>query len=68
MKLKRLSVQNLRSFMERQDLSLDEDITILIGPNGGGKTNRVRHHTLKNPRRPRAGANEIGAGSLSSKP
>ena len=25
--------------MERQDLALDGDISILIGPNGGGKTN-----------------------------
>lgn len=39
MKVKRFSVQNVRSFMERQDLTLDGDISILIGPNGGGKTN-----------------------------
>jgi len=39
MKIKRFSVQNVRSFMERQDLALDGDISILIGPNGGGKTN-----------------------------
>lgn len=39
MKVKRFSVQNVRSFMERQDLALDGDISILIGPNGGGKTN-----------------------------
>ncbi|MBL8073664.1 MAG: AAA family ATPase [Nitrospira sp.] len=39
MRLKRFSLQNARSFMERQDLFLDGDISILIGPNGGGKTN-----------------------------
>lgn len=39
MKVKQFSLQNVRSFMERQDLTLDGDISILIGPNGGGKTN-----------------------------
>ena len=39
MRLKRFSLQNARSFMERQDLLIDGDISILIGPNGGGKTN-----------------------------
>jgi putative ATP-dependent endonuclease of OLD family len=39
MKLKRFSVQNVRSFMERETLEIDGDISILIGPNGGGKTN-----------------------------
>ena len=39
MKVKRLSIQNVRSFMERQTLELDGAISILIGPNGGGKTN-----------------------------
>lgn len=39
MKVKRFSVQNVRSFMERETLEIDGDISILIGPNGGGKTN-----------------------------
>ena len=39
MKLRKLAVQNIRSFMERQELLLDGNISILIGPNGGGKTN-----------------------------
>jgi putative ATP-dependent endonuclease of the OLD family len=39
MKLRKLAVQNVRSFMERQELLLDGNISILIGPNGGGKTN-----------------------------
>ena len=29
----------MRSFLERQELLLDGDISIIIGPNGGGKTN-----------------------------
>jgi putative ATP-dependent endonuclease of the OLD family len=39
MKLRRVSVENVRSFLEKQELRLDGDISILIGPNGGGKTN-----------------------------
>ena len=39
MKITRFSVQNVRSFMERESLELDGKISILIGPNGGGKTN-----------------------------
>jgi putative ATP-dependent endonuclease of the OLD family len=39
MKLRKLAIQNVRSFLERQDLILDGEISILIGPNGGGKTN-----------------------------
>lgn len=39
MKLRRVAVQNVRSFLERQELQLPGDISILIGPNGGGKTN-----------------------------
>lgn len=39
MHLKRLTLQNVRSFKERVDLSCDGPITILIGPNGSGKTN-----------------------------
>ena len=39
MKIKRISLKNVRSFLERQELLLDGDISIIIGPNGGGKTN-----------------------------
>jgi predicted ATP-dependent endonuclease of OLD family len=39
MKVKRIAVTNVRSFLERQELLLDGDISIIIGPNGGGKTN-----------------------------
>jgi putative ATP-dependent endonuclease of the OLD family len=39
MKLRRVVVENFRSFLHRQELVLDGDISILIGPNGGGKTN-----------------------------
>ena len=39
MLLKKISVENVRSFLDRQELLLDSLITIIIGPNGGGKTN-----------------------------
>lgn len=39
MKIKKIAVTNVRSFFERQELLLDGDISIIIGPNGGGKTN-----------------------------
>lgn len=39
MKIKKIAITNVRSFLERQELLLDGDISIIIGPNGGGKTN-----------------------------
>ncbi|MFT3930281.1 MAG: AAA family ATPase [Spongiibacteraceae bacterium] len=39
MKVKKIAVTNVRSFLERQELLLDGEISIIIGPNGGGKTN-----------------------------
>lgn len=39
MLLRRIAVENVRSFLERQEILLDGPISILIGPNGGGKTN-----------------------------
>lgn len=39
MLLRRISVENVRSFLDRQDLVIDGNIAIIIGPNGGGKTN-----------------------------
>jgi putative ATP-dependent endonuclease of OLD family len=39
MLLRRISIENVRSFLERQELLVDGQISIVIGPNGGGKTN-----------------------------
>lgn len=39
MLVKRIAVENVRSFLDRAELLLDGDLSILIGPNGGGKTN-----------------------------
>jgi len=39
MLLRKLAIENVRSFLERQELDLDGQISIIIGPNGGGKTN-----------------------------
>ena len=39
MLVKRVAIQNIRSFLDREELVLDGPITIVIGPNGGGKTN-----------------------------
>lgn len=39
MLIKRVAVENVRSFLDRAELMLDGPLTIVIGPNGGGKTN-----------------------------
>lgn len=39
MKLRRFYVENVRSFLTPAELQLDGDIGIVVGPNGGGKTN-----------------------------
>ena len=39
MKLTRLSVENIRSFGRRETIDFNDDFTILIGPNAGGKSN-----------------------------
>jgi putative ATP-dependent endonuclease of OLD family len=39
MRIKRLSIENVRSFLHRQEIFFHTDISIVIGPNGGGKTN-----------------------------
>ncbi|MDH4870989.1 AAA family ATPase [Pseudomonas sp. BN515] len=39
MLIRRVAVENARSFLGRAELSLDGPISIIIGPNGGGKTN-----------------------------
>jgi len=60
MKLRRVAIANVRSFLGRQELHFPGPISILIGPNGGGKTNvldvvshALRVHLLKSwtPRR-----------------
>jgi predicted ATPase len=37
--IRKLSIENVRSFLDRREISFDGNISILIGPNGGGKTN-----------------------------
>ncbi len=39
MLVRRIAIENTRSFLDRAELMLDGPITIVIGPNGGGKTN-----------------------------
>jgi putative ATP-dependent endonuclease of the OLD family len=39
MLIRKIVVQNVRSFLDRAELSLDGLVSIVIGPNGGGKTN-----------------------------
>jgi putative ATP-dependent endonuclease of OLD family len=41
MKLRKVRLENIRSFLEPEELLIDGDISILIGPNGGGKTNLI---------------------------
>jgi chromosome segregation protein len=40
-KIKRLSVQGFKSFMDRLDLTFPEGISGIVGPNGCGKSNVV---------------------------
>lgn len=39
MRLREIQVENVRSFLQPAILQIDSNICILIGPNGGGKTN-----------------------------
>jgi len=39
MLIKKITIQNVRSFLDRREISFDGPISIIIGPNGGGKTN-----------------------------
>lgn len=56
MLIRNLSIQNVRSFLDRREISFDGNISILIGPNGGGKTNlldtlvaMLRRHVFNAP-------------------
>jgi len=42
MKLRRLAITNVASYKDRTEFLFPDGITILIGPNGGGKTNLQR--------------------------
>lgn len=37
--IRKLSIENVRSFLDRREIDFEGNISILIGPNGGGKTN-----------------------------
>src|SRR3546814_809224 len=39
MLLRRVALENVRSFLDRVELAVEGHMSILIGPNGGGKTN-----------------------------
>lgn len=39
MKVRRVLIENVRSFLDPEELVIDGNISIIIGPNGGGKTN-----------------------------
>lgn len=39
MLVRRVAIENVRSFLDRAELLVDGPVTIVIGPNGGGKTN-----------------------------
>lgn len=39
MLVKKIIIENVRSFLERREMLFDGSISIIIGPNGGGKTN-----------------------------
>lgn len=56
MLIRKLSIENVRSFLDRREISFDGNISILIGPNGGGKTNlldtlvgMLRRHVFNAP-------------------
>ena len=37
----RVAIENVRAFLDRAEFMPDCPITIVIGPNGGGKTNHL---------------------------
>lgn len=56
MLIRKLSIENVRSFLDRREIIFDGNISILVGPNGGGKTNlldtlvtMLRRHVFNAP-------------------
>ena len=54
MKIKKLVLENVKSFKDRTEIELDRNINIFIGPNAGGKSNLLdiisivlRHYFIK---------------------
>jgi AAA15 family ATPase/GTPase len=54
MKLKTITIENVKSFRERTSIEFDKSFNILIGPNAGGKSNLldiitivIRHYFVK---------------------
>jgi len=39
MLIRKIAVENVRSFLDRQEMTFEGFISIIVGPNGGGKTN-----------------------------
>lgn len=39
MLIRKIAIENVRSFLDRREMLFDGNISIVIGPNGGGKTN-----------------------------
>ena len=39
MLIRKIAIENVRSFLDRREMLFDGGISIIIGPNGGGKTN-----------------------------
>jgi len=46
MKINSLKVKNVKSFREEEHVTLNDDFNILIGPNGGGKSNLLDTTTI----------------------
>lgn len=56
MLVRKISLENVRSFLDRQEMTFDGPISIIVGPNGGGKTNlldtlvtMLRRHLFASP-------------------
>lgn len=41
MLIDRLVLQNIRSFLETEEISFDKGLNVFIGPNGGGKSTLI---------------------------
>jgi putative ATP-dependent endonuclease of the OLD family len=46
MKIRRIKINNVKSFKSQVDLMLNNDLNIFIGPNGGGKSNLLSIITI----------------------